>query len=100
ASAADFKKWNVYPFSLEVPDSLQPFSERERELFRSNYASQSADYYKRYYQFNDSPFSAAPYLAAFRTPSFDLTFVALVMRIPPQTNYLASISKDLGDKME
>ena len=100
ASAADFKHWDMYPFSLEVPDSLQPFSESDREQFRNNYESHSAEYYKRYYTFNDSPFSAAPYIAAFRTPDFDLTFVALVMRIPPQTNYLASTTKELGDKME
>ena len=100
ASAASFQTWNVYPFSLELPDSLQPFSEHERDLFRDNYASQSAEYYKHYYGFNDSSFSATPYIAAFRTPDFGLAFVALVMRIPAQTNYLASITKDLGEKME
>jgi hypothetical protein len=98
--AVNFKKWVVYPFSFEVPESLQPFSERERELFRSNYSSQNADYYKRYYQINDSQFSTAPYIAAFRTYDVGLTFVALVIRIPPQTDYLASITREFGAKME
>lgn len=100
ARGSEFRSVSGYPFRFEAPTAWENFPAEQAESLRFEIAKQSSDLYKRYSGFNDSNFSTVPYLVCLRTPDSELTFIALVMRIPPQTNYLASVTNDLVKKME